>query len=73
MTKIDSIGWGLVDASCSDKPMLVQRLLLVVPGYVQHVPSCDLYRLLGALAGAVLCAVGAAIMRATPNVINSVP
>jgi hypothetical protein len=57
-----TIGWGLVDASCSDKPLLAQRLLSVVPGYVQHVPSCDLYRLLGALTGAIICALGAAIV-----------
>ncbi|MCU1426204.1 MAG: hypothetical protein JWL83_204 [Actinomycetia bacterium] len=57
-----TIGWGLVDASCSDKPMTVQRILRDVPGYVQHVPSCDTYRLLGAVFGALVCAVGAAIV-----------
>src|SRR5689334_5920599 len=57
-----TIGWGLVRASCSDSPMQVQRLLLELPGYHARTRSCDLYLLVGALAGAALCALGAAIV-----------
>jgi hypothetical protein len=56
------IGWGLVDASCSEAPMQVQRLLTAVPGYHAHTPSCDLYLMLGAVVGATMCALGAAIV-----------
>jgi hypothetical protein len=42
--------------------MQVQRLLGALPGYHAHTRSCDLYLLLGALAGAALCALGAAIV-----------
>jgi hypothetical protein len=57
-----TIGWGLVNSSCSDKPMTVQRLLAAIPGYRTHVPSCDSYRLIGAVTGAAVCALGAAIV-----------
>ena len=57
-----TIGWGLVDATCSEAPMQVQRLLTAVPDYEVHTPSCDVYLLLGALAGALVCALGAAIV-----------
>jgi hypothetical protein len=57
-----TIGWGLVDASCSEAPMQVQRLLRGVPGYKVHTPSCDIYLMLGALSGALVCALGAAIV-----------
>jgi hypothetical protein len=57
-----TIGWGLVDASCSEAPMQVQRLLGAVPGYRMHTPSCDVYLLLGAVSGAVVCALGAAVV-----------
>ena len=56
------IGWGLVDASCSEAPMQVQHLLTAVPGYRFHTPSCDLYLMLGAVVGATMCALGAAIV-----------
>src|SRR3954453_7782199 len=57
-----TIGWGLVEASCSETPLVVQRLLTGVPGYKVHAHSCDLYLLFGALTGAVICALGAAIV-----------
>jgi hypothetical protein len=57
-----TIGWGLVRASCSDTPMQVQRLLSSLPGYQVHTRSCDWYLLLGALVGALICAIGAAIV-----------
>jgi hypothetical protein len=56
------IGWGLVDASCTEAPMQVQRLLQSVPGYQVRTPSCDVYLLLGAVFGATICALGAAIV-----------
>jgi len=56
------IGWGLVDASCSETPLHVQRLLTAIPGYHIHTRSCDLYLLTGALIGAIICALGAAIV-----------
>jgi hypothetical protein len=57
-----TIGWGLVDATCSEEPLQVQHLLSAVPGYEVHTPSCDLQLMAGALAGAVICALGAAII-----------
>jgi hypothetical protein len=57
-----TIGWGLVRASCSDSPMQVQRLLSSLPGYKVHTASCDPYLLLGAVAGTLICALGAAIV-----------
>src|SRR5690349_16622778 len=57
-----TIGWGLVDASCSEKSLVVQHLLTGVRGYHIHTRSCDAYLLLGALVGAVACALGAAIV-----------
>jgi hypothetical protein len=57
-----TIGWGLVRASCSDTPMQVQRLLSSLRGYQVHTTSCAPSLLLGALSGAVLCALGAAIV-----------
>jgi hypothetical protein len=56
------IGWGLVDATCSEEPLQVQQLLRAVPGYEVHTPSCDLQLLAGALTGAIICALGAAIV-----------
>ena len=57
-----TIGWGLVDASCSEAPLHVERLLSAVPGYEVHTQSCDVYLLIGALAGTLVCALGAAIV-----------
>ncbi|MDQ1519842.1 MAG: hypothetical protein QOI55_915 [Actinomycetota bacterium] len=57
-----TIGWGLVDASCTEAPMQVQRLLESVRGYHVHTRSCGLYLMLGALTGAIVCALGAAIV-----------
>ncbi len=48
------IGWGLVDATCSEEPLQVQELLRAVPGYEVHTPSCDLQLLAGALFGAII-------------------
>jgi hypothetical protein len=57
-----TIGWGLVDATCSEEPLQVQELLRAVPGYEVHTSSCDVQLMGGALGGAVLCALGAAIV-----------
>jgi hypothetical protein len=57
-----TIGWGLVDASCTEAPMHVQRLLEAVPGYEVRTPTCDVYLMLGAVTGAAVGALGAAIV-----------
>jgi hypothetical protein len=59
-----TIGWGVVDTSCSEVPTVQQQLLESVPGYEAHVPSCDLRALAGALGGAVFAAVGVGIVAA---------
>jgi hypothetical protein len=57
-----TIGWGLVDATCSERPLHVQELLRSVPGFEVHTSSCDLQLMGGALGGAILGAVGAAVI-----------
>jgi hypothetical protein len=42
--------------------MQVQHLLSAVPGYRVDTPSCDLSLMLGAVVGATMCALGAAIV-----------
>ena len=57
------IGYGLVNATCSDRAPKLQRLLnLADPAY--HVPahSCQLQRAGGLLTGAVIAGVGAGVV-----------
>ena len=57
-----TIGWGLVDTSCSETPTVAERLLDDVPGYDIDRASCDVRLLGGALAGTVLAAGGAGVV-----------
>lgn len=56
------IGWGIVDTICAEDPTLLQRLLSDADGYRTRVPSCDPYRLGGSISGAVVAAIGAAVV-----------
>jgi hypothetical protein len=57
-----TIGWGIVDTTCTEKATVAQQLLEDVPGYHAEQQSCDLALIGGALAGTVITAVGAAVV-----------
>jgi hypothetical protein len=57
-----TIGWGLVDTTCSEAPTVAQQLLDQVPEYEMSVQSCDPKLLAGALAGTVVAAAGAGVL-----------
>lgn len=58
-----AIGWGLVEASCSDAPLLGERLLAgAFDGYSPPGRSCDLVLLGGALLGTVVTGLGAGVL-----------
>lgn len=57
-----TIGWGLVDTSCSETPSVAQRLLGEVDGFEVEVASCDARLLGGAVAGTVVTSVGAGVV-----------
>lgn len=56
------IGWGLVRVGCDDDARLGHRLLESVAGYAGPARSCTLPLLGGALAGALVTALGAAVV-----------
>jgi hypothetical protein len=57
------IGYGLVNATCSDQAPKLQRLLhLADPRYQIPAHSCQLQRAGGLLSGAVIAGVGAGIV-----------
>lgn len=56
------IGWGLVRTGCDDEARLGHRLLEGVAGYAGPSRSCTLPLLGGALAGAIVAALGAAVV-----------
>jgi ABC-type Fe3+ transport system permease subunit len=57
------IGYGLVDASCSERPPRLQQLLAAaIPGYRTHARSCT-WPLAGAtMLGAFLAAAGTGVV-----------
>ncbi len=58
-----TIGYGLVSASCSNRPPVLQQLLAAaVPGYSAHASSCDGQIALATILGAVIAAVGVGIV-----------
>ncbi|HEX5613958.1 MAG TPA: hypothetical protein VFZ83_02275 [Acidimicrobiia bacterium] len=56
------IGWGLVRAGCDDEARLGHRLFEAVAGYAGPARSCTLPLLGGALVGALITALGAAVV-----------
>jgi hypothetical protein len=56
------IGYGIVQASCADTPTHAERLLEQVRGFRAHAGSCDVPLLLAAVLGALVAAIGAAIV-----------
>ncbi len=57
------IGWSLVDATCSETPPLLRRLLAgAVDGFGAPRRSCVAQQTAGALAGAVAAALGCAVV-----------
>lgn len=57
-----TIGWGLVRASCTEQPTVLQDLLRGVDGYTVATRSCTASLTGGAVGGAMLAAAGAGIV-----------
>jgi hypothetical protein len=57
-----AIGWGLARTGCDEEPRLGHRLLESVAGYAVPDQSCTLPLLGGALVGALVASVGAAVV-----------
>jgi hypothetical protein len=56
------IGYGLVDTSCQEQPSLFERLLESVRGYHAATHNCGVARAGGSVVGAVIAAIGAAVV-----------
>jgi hypothetical protein len=57
------IGYGLVDASCSEQPPRLQQLLAAaIPGYRTHARSCTLPLAGATVLGALIAAVGTGVV-----------
>jgi ABC-type Fe3+ transport system permease subunit len=57
------IGYGLVDASCSEQPSRLEQLLTAaIPGYHAHTRSCTLPLAGATLLGALIAAVGTGVV-----------
>jgi hypothetical protein len=56
------IGYGLIDTSCQENPSLLERMLESVRGYHPATHSCAVARAGGSVVGAVLAALGAAVV-----------
>jgi hypothetical protein len=57
-----AIGWGIVNASCTEDPTIGDQLIGSVPGVEISTRSCDAALAGGTIVGAAIAAVGAGVV-----------